>query len=156
MHVAVPRQAPLQPLNDDPEAGAAVSVTTVPLANEAEQVEPHSIPGGLLVTVPAPGPALVTVKAYVGAKVAVTNLAAVMLMVQVPVPAQAPPQPANVEPTAAVAVKVTLEPFTNDAAQVGPQEIPAGLLVTVPAPLPCFVTVNETGGAVTVTATTGD
>jgi len=39
--------------------------------------------------------------------VAVTDLAAVMLTVQVPVPVQAPLQPANVLPVLAAAVRVT-------------------------------------------------
>ncbi len=47
-------------------------------------------------------------------------------------------QPTKVDPGAAIAVKVTVLPVANDAAHVGPQSIPAGLLVTVPAPVPVF------------------
>jgi hypothetical protein len=43
-------------------------------------------------------------------KVAVTERAALMLTVQLPVPEQAPDQPAKVEPAAAAAVSVTLVP----------------------------------------------
>src|SRR5439155_5819952 len=52
----------LQPLNMEARSGVAVKVTTVPLAYEAEQVAPQSIPGGLEVTVPLPVPALLTVR----------------------------------------------------------------------------------------------
>jgi hypothetical protein len=63
----------------------------------------------LEVTVPAPVPALVTVRAYVlRANVAVTLRAAVMDATQLPVPLQAPPQPVKVEPVDAAAVRVTL------------------------------------------------
>ena len=48
----------------------------------------------------------------------------------------------NVEPAAGVAVSVTSVPSLNDAAQVAPQLIPAGELVTEPEPVPAFVTVS--------------
>ena len=69
VQVPVPLQAefPLQPANTEPEAGAAVSVTLVPLEKLAEQPVAlplvQSIPAGLLVTVPVPLPAVVTVSA---------------------------------------------------------------------------------------------
>ena len=45
-------------------------------------------------------------------KVAVTEVAAVMVTAQVPVPLQPPPdQPANAEPTAGAAVNVTTVPL---------------------------------------------
>ncbi len=53
---------PLQPLKIEPAAGAAVSVTVVPLVKLAEQVAPQVIPAGALVTVPLPVPAGVTVR----------------------------------------------------------------------------------------------
>ncbi|PYN71259.1 MAG: hypothetical protein DMD93_00660, partial [Candidatus Rokuibacteriota bacterium] len=59
---AVPVQAPpLQPVKTDPADGVAASVTTVPLTKLAAQVAPQSTPVGVLVTVPAPAPALETV-----------------------------------------------------------------------------------------------
>lgn len=61
---AVPEHAPPQPANVEPEAGAAVSVTLVPLSYSAEQVDPQSTPAGEEVTVPEPVPALVTERAY--------------------------------------------------------------------------------------------
>jgi len=60
-HEAVPVQAPDQPAKVDPAAATAVSVTTVPLANPALHLVPQLIPLGLLVTVPPPVPARVTV-----------------------------------------------------------------------------------------------
>ena len=60
VHVLVPVQAPLQPAKLEPALGAAVSVTVVP-AKLSEQSAPQLIPGGELVTVPAPVPVFVTV-----------------------------------------------------------------------------------------------
>src|SRR2546427_8994720 len=53
----------LQPVKVEPAAGLAVRVTAVPLAKLAEQVATQLIPAGLLVTVPDPVPASVTVSA---------------------------------------------------------------------------------------------
>jgi hypothetical protein len=61
VQVPVPLHAPLQPVNVEPAAAVAVSVTIVPEANDAEQVAPQSIPAGELVTEPEPVPALLTV-----------------------------------------------------------------------------------------------
>src|SRR5437867_1156966 len=78
----------------------------------------------------------------VNAKVAVTEVAAVMVTVQVPVPVQPPLQPVKVEPAAGTAVSVTAVPLVKVAAQVALQEMPAGALVTVPLPVPLGLTVN--------------
>ena len=59
-----------------------------------------------------------------------------------PVPAHAPAHPANAEPEPAVAVSVTLTVGAKDALQVEPQSIPAGLLETVPEPVPVLETVS--------------
>jgi|SRR5437762_12935494 len=144
VQVPVPAQPPpLQPLKMEPAAGAAVSVTEAPLANAAEHVAPQETPAGALVTVPVPAPALLTVSVKdCKAKVAVTEVAALIVTVQVPVPAQPPLQPLNVEPAVGAAVKVTWVPLVNEAEQVAPQEMPAGLLVTVPLPVPALETVS--------------
>src|SRR5207244_12644802 len=91
---------------------------------------------GALVMVPVPAPALLTVSVKVWiANVAVTEVAALIVTVQVAVPEQPPPlQPAKVEPATGAAVKVTEVPLANAAAQVAPQAMPAGALVTVPLP----------------------
>ena len=86
----------------------------MPLVNDAEQVLPQEIPVGVLVTVPLPAPALVTVSAKDEGKVnvAVTDVAAFIVTTQVPVPAQPPPlHPLNVAPVVGVAVKVTTVPL---------------------------------------------
>src|SRR5579864_6314695 len=75
-------------------------------------------------------------------KVAVTDLAAVMVTEHVPVPVQAPLHPANVEPDAGEAVSVTAVPLLKFALHVLGQLIPVGLLVTFPLPVPARVTVN--------------
>src|SRR5207302_1138339 len=112
----VPAQPPpVQPVKEEPAAGAAVRVTAVPLGKLAEQVAPQLMPAGLLVTVPMPVPALLTVRVKVcRVKVAVTVVAAETVTVQGPVPAQPPPvQPVKVEPTAGAAVRVTAVPLVK-------------------------------------------
>jgi hypothetical protein len=146
--VPVPLHAalPLHPVNVLPLFGVAVSVTTVALAKFAEHVLGHVMPAGELVTVPVPVPASVTVNANVVVvlNVAVTLSAALIVIVHVPVPLQAalPVQPANVEPVPAAAVNITGVPLAKLALHVVPQLIPAGELVTVPVPVPAFVTVK--------------
>jgi len=61
--------------------------------------------------------------------------------VQVPVPEQAPDQPAKNELAFGFAVSVSDVPLANLALHAEPQLIPEGLLVTVPPPVPAFWTV---------------
>src|SRR5262245_5271153 len=63
-----------------------------------------------------------------------------------------PLQPANVEPVAAVAVSVTCVPLANASVQSVPHEIPAGLLDTVPLPVPALATVSDVTGVLTAQA----
>ena len=74
--------------------------------------------------------------------VAVTEELAVRSTVQVLVPVQAPDHPAKVELAFGAAVNVTEVPLEKLALHVEPQEMPAGLLVTVPAPVPASATVS--------------
>ena len=110
--VPVPAHAPPQPVKVEEAAGVAVSVTSRPLGKVAAQVVPQSIPAGNEVTLPVPIPLLVTLKERaIRVKVAVTDVAASMLTVQVPVPGQeATDQPAKVELTSGAAVNVTTVP----------------------------------------------
>ena len=55
---------------------------------------------------------------------------------------QAPDQPPKEEVALAAADKVTAVPLGKLAVHVDPQLMPAGLLVTVPAPAPVLWTVN--------------
>ena len=77
-------------------------------------------------------------------KVAVTELDAPIETVHVLDPRHAPPQPVNVELElpSGVAVSATWLLAGKLAAQLAPQLIPAGLLVTVPVPGPKRITVN--------------
>src|SRR5439155_26050177 len=127
-----------------PAAGVAVRVTAAPLANAAAQVAPQEMPAGALVTVPTPVPTLLTVSVTLcSVKVAVTPCAALIVTEHAPVPEQPPPlQPVNVDPAAGAAVRETDAPVVKGAEHVAPQEMPAGLLVTVPVPVPDFETVS--------------
>jgi len=69
----VPTQAPLHPVNVDPDAADAVRVTFVPMGNgtDWEHATPQETPPGLDITFPLPFP--VTVRLRTGSvKVAVT------------------------------------------------------------------------------------
>lgn len=110
LQTPVPEHAPLQPMKVDPASGVAVNVTLALLVKAKEQVPPQLIPAGLLVIVPLPAPSLATVSVFVPdeSKVAVTDLAASIVTVQEPVPEQAPLQPAKIELASGAAVSVTL------------------------------------------------
>ena len=103
------------------------------------------MPAGLLVTLPDPVPASVTVNAKeLVLKVAVTTCAWFIVTAQVvAVPLHAPPHPPNVLPLPGVCVSVTCVLGTKLAVQVGGQEIPAGLLETLPEPSPVMFTVRS-------------
>ena len=70
-----------------------------------------------------------------GAKVVATEASALTVTLQLPFPEHAPLQPEKIEPSAAVAVRVTVVPTAKEALQVFPQLMPAGLLEIVPLPL---------------------
>ena len=151
----VPPHAPLQPVKFDVASGLAVSVTSVPKSNDATHNRPQSMPAGVLVTAPPPVPARVTVSVCVTrVNVAVTALGASIVMTHAPVPVHAPLQPANVEFASGLAVRVTVVPEPNKAVHAAPQNIPPGVLVTVPPPVPAFVTVRATGGGGESSSTT--
>jgi CheY-like chemotaxis protein len=112
----VPVHAPLQPAKLDPLPGLSVKVTTVPLAKFAVQVAPQLMPAGLLVTVPVPVPASVTVSGeMIVLNVAVTEAAALIVTEQAPVPVHATLKPANVDPLPGLSVKVTTVPLAKFA-----------------------------------------
>jgi len=65
VHGPVPKQLPDQPVNSEPDAGAAVRMTLLPASSEAEHVEPQSIPAGWPeLTRPEPVPAMLTRSEY--------------------------------------------------------------------------------------------
>ncbi len=64
VHGPLPEHPPPDhPVKVDPESADAVRVTSIPLANSALQVDPQSMPAGLLVTLPFPAPDLETRRA---------------------------------------------------------------------------------------------
>ena len=56
------QSAPDQPVKTELPLGAAVRTTVEPLPNEAEHVDPQSMPEGEDVTVPVPDPPAATVR----------------------------------------------------------------------------------------------
>ena len=106
---------PLHPANVDPLFAVALRFTCVPPEYDALHCEGHAIPEGVLVTLPVPFPAVVTVNVYVvSVNVAVTDCAAFIVIVHTPVPLHAalPLHPANVLPVVGVAVSTTCVPLT--------------------------------------------
>jgi hypothetical protein len=81
--------------------------------------------------------------AAVRANFALTFFALLIVTTQVPVPEHAPDQPMNFEPDFADTVSVTTAPATNACVQVDPHEIPAGVLLTCPLPVPALATVRS-------------
>jgi hypothetical protein len=81
-------------------AGVSLSVTLAFGAKVAVHVldglVEQLIPAGVLMTVPVPAPVSVTVNPLCALKIAATFAAAVIVMVQAPVPVQLPLQPPNV------------------------------------------------------------
>lgn len=149
--VALPEQASAQPTNVLPDAGAAVKVTVVPLANDAVHVPaPEQLmPAGLELT--APAPPIVTCKSSdrrarhrssppalrSRTKFAPTFSVALTVIWQLSaVPEQAPVQPTKISPGDGVAVSTTVLLLGKDWMQpLDPlQSMPAGLEVTLPAP----------------------
>jgi hypothetical protein len=75
-------------------------------------------------------------------KFADTVVFPLIVTLQAPVPLQAPDQPANVEADPGASVRVTTVPAANMYWHVVPQLMPAGLLLTEPAPVPELCTVS--------------
>jgi hypothetical protein len=135
---------PLQLWSDEPAEAVAVNTTLLSRSKSALQVEPQFIPAGDEVTVPVPAPAFVIVSCVGTMNEAVTDLLVLIGIVQLPVPEQAPPQPTNVNPAPAFALRVAVPPQLYVALQVVPQLILLSVVVTelAPAPEPVFVTVR--------------
>src|SRR5207245_4003234 len=64
-----------------------------------------------------------------------------------------PLQPLKIDPESGVAVSVTAVPLVKFVVQFVPHAMPAGVLVTVPPPLPPFVTVSAKVGTSKVAVT---
>lgn len=119
----VPEQPPPDhPVNVEPRAAVAVSVTTVPALKLAEHVPPQLMPAGALVTVPEPAPDFTTESTCVLAAVTVTpsvdglpmtavdvvDKTTLQDVLAVPVPTEKAVEP----PTATLTVAGAFTPFT--------------------------------------------
>src|ERR1700755_2283883 len=143
LHVPIPVHGPDHPANVVPGSGAGVKTTAVPLRKVAVQRPGQSIPAGVLTILPGVVPVLSTVSEAPAVKIAVTDAAAFREMVQVaPLPLQAPDHPTNMEPGLGAAFSVTDVPSANVPLHVLPQLTLAGLMATVPAPVPAVFIVS--------------
>jgi hypothetical protein len=75
-------------------------------------------------------------------KVAVTDSADFIVILQVERPVQGADHPSKKAPLAGVAVRITTVPAAKDALHLGVHAIPAGLLVTLPLEVPAIATVS--------------
>jgi hypothetical protein len=109
------------------------------------QSVPQFIPAGSLTIVPLGVPldvisfTIVVVNAYPEELLKVAVHATLLFRVTLPA-VQLLDHPANVEPGAAVARRLTFVPLLKLFVHVLPQLIPVGLLVTVPVPVPARLT----------------
>ena len=107
-HVPFPAQPP--PVQPENPAPVAVSVTEVPLLNDAEQVDPHSRPAGFEVTVPLPARTTDNIRRLNEAVTFVLALIVKLHVCAVPAAAQAPLHPPNSEVASGVARRVRAVP----------------------------------------------
>jgi hypothetical protein len=148
VHAPVPLHPPPDhPPKLDPGSGEAVNVTIVPPGTLCEQVATQAIPPPE--TLPEPVPAIVTVSVCASGggavNVAVTDFAALIVTVHLPVPVHpAPDQPPKLEPDPGDAVNVTVVPDAKLCEQVLEHTIPAP--ETLPEPRPAKVTVSVCAG----------
>jgi hypothetical protein len=141
VHVPVPKQPPPdQPVNVDPKDDDAVRVTLSPLTRVSAQSAPQLMPAGVLVMVPSPVPALLTLRSKSRRNSAVTVRSSFMEILQPPVPKQPFVHRTKTEPVAGVAETVTDDPWRNVFEHAAPQLIPDGRVTNVPSPSPTFST----------------
>jgi len=129
---------PDQPVNVEPVSATAVRETDESSTYSSVQSLPHAIPPGSDVTVPPPSPARVTDSEWEpgGLKLAMTDFAVSIVTTHEPVPEHTPDQPPKVELPMGEAVRVTSVPLAKSCVQSGLHDMPEGLEVTNPLPLP--------------------
>ena len=127
---AVPHPGIDHPPTVHPVPGAAVRVTLVPAAKVEEHTGVVQLnPAGLDVIVPVPCSWSCTDGLPNDAETVVATVSGIVQVADVPHGAD---HPVNTLPAPGVAVRVTLVPNGNAAAQVAPQLMPAGEDTTVP------------------------
>jgi hypothetical protein len=108
---------PFHPANNEPVPAVAVRVTRLLGSKLALQVCPQLMPEGLLVTLPVPVPPRATVKTGEVLKFAMTETFCIKVTLHVPVPLQAPDQPAKKGFAVGEAVSDTWVPLEKLAVQ---------------------------------------
>jgi hypothetical protein len=143
---ASPEQAPPQPSNVQPDEGVAVSVTfvfTVRLAVQTDAPAPQLIPPPVTVPVPVTLTVSGTVELPPPEKLAVTDLALLIVSWQVELdPEQAPPQPRTPAPDSGTAVNVTDDPVGSLCVHTDPPAEVHAIPPPVTVPLPVTETLN--------------
>jgi hypothetical protein len=133
----------LHVISSDGLVHPSCTVPVVPAVPVSVKPNTALLPGEVTTVEGLPG-ATVIITGELLLNVAATVTAALTVTVHVPVPGHpaTPLQPAKVDPFAGVAVSVTTWPLAKLAEHVaaGGQTIPAGLLVTVPVPVPASFT----------------
>lgn len=131
---------PVQPVKTAPSIAAPERVIDAPWLTMHAPVSPaQSSVQPDAVTSPDPAPDLVMIRACcIELNVAVQFLY-VSMVARPSEQSSSPLQPANVEPAEGAAARVTSVPALYLSSQSVPQLIPAGLLVTVPEPVPDLV-----------------
>ena len=148
----VPLQAPPQLANRASLAGEAVSVTAVPLATMTSQVDddaPQSRPPPVTVPGPLTEADNRTCAGGGGCETKLADTAPSWLSdtMHSPLPLQSPPQPANVKPLLAVAVRVIEAPAVKFAEHVEESQLrPGGDDFTWPLPVTVTVSRRWSGG----------
>src|SRR5512133_3499996 len=100
------------------------------------QASPQSMPAAESLTMPVPAPLTETANAYsIGTKTAVTERSSSMSTKHPRLPEQAPDQASSSKPGAGSAESDTTLPSAKAPAQAEGQSIPAGALLTLPAPV---------------------
>lgn len=126
---------PVHRMNSYAALGVAVSLADEKGAVHCLLRPPQEIPAGSLLITPFLG--LLTLTGYLGSsmKLADADFLPSIVILQFPVPEQAPFHPTKAKPLSGWAIRETFDPSINSLVHLGPQSIPVGILVIAPPPV---------------------